>query len=99
MPRQSRRSSSHASTIAPGKASPIKPLASTASAANTPVAIDMARYGLPCSRRSVVSAAARMHSVIMLATSMSMLANCAAPKNKGVSPSTTTAQRACATLR
>ncbi|MNT43674.1 hypothetical protein D3C72_1801590 [compost metagenome] len=85
--------------MAPGKARPISPFANTASAAKTPVAIDMARYGLPCSRRSAVSAAARMHSVIMLATSMSMLANCAAPKNKGVRPSTTTAQRACATSR
>ncbi|KAG1221438.1 hypothetical protein G6F68_020926 [Rhizopus microsporus] len=85
--------------MAPGNARPISPLANTASAASTPVAIDMARNGRPASRRNAVSAAASTHSVIMLATSMSILANCAAPKNKGIRPRMATAHRACATVR
>ncbi|CFO78987.1 Uncharacterised protein [Bordetella pertussis] len=70
-----------------------------ASAAHTPVASAMARQACPPRTRSAVSAPASTHSVIMPATSISMLAYWAPPKNSGSVASTSTQSVADAASR
>ena len=86
--RQRRRASSHALMISAGMTMPIKPLANTPRAAAAYAAASALRYGSPRSLQSAAWAASTTEAVMQPVTSMSKLANCAAPKNSGCASNT-----------